>query len=128
MVISLILGFIPNEVKFVGKLKLIIYNWAAKTCFRILSRSCSALIRFRNQEFRPKSDGICVANHTSPVDAMILSCDNTYALVNIWVIKYGINVLSNFAKKSRATNNVIFRYICFVILHATKIGIKQTIA
>ena len=83
MVISLILGFVPNEVKFVGKLKLIIYNWAAKTCFRILSRSCSALIRFRNQEFRPKSDGICVANHTSPVDAMILSCDNTYALVNI---------------------------------------------
>ena len=25
--------------------------------------------------------GICVANHTSPIDAILLSCDRNYALV-----------------------------------------------
>jgi hypothetical protein len=27
--------------------------------------------------------GICVANHTSPIDVLILACDNAYALVKI---------------------------------------------
>ena len=25
--------------------------------------------------------GICVANHTSPIDVLVLACDNAYALV-----------------------------------------------
>ena len=29
----------------------------------------------------PKTDGICVANHTSPIDVVILSVDRPYALV-----------------------------------------------
>ena len=58
-----------------------IYNWSALTCFRILSRSLSAVITFHNRELRPKTDGICVANHTTPIDVFILSCDKTYALV-----------------------------------------------
>lgn len=28
-----------------------------------------------------KNGGICVANHTSPIDVMILNCDNNYALI-----------------------------------------------
>lgn len=27
-------------------------------------------------------NGICVANHTSPLDVIILSCDNCYSLVS----------------------------------------------
>ena len=30
---------------------------------------------------KAKGGGICVANHTSPIDAIILACDNCYALV-----------------------------------------------
>ena len=78
MVISAVLSMIPSFLDFI---KHPIYNWAALTCFRILSRSFSAVITFRNQEFRPKSDGICVANHTTPIDVVILSCDRSYALV-----------------------------------------------
>ena len=78
MTISLVLGLIPN---YFDKLKLIVYDWAALTCFRIISRSFSGVIRFHNSEFRPKSDGICVANHTTPIDVVILSCDRSYALV-----------------------------------------------
>jgi glycerol-3-phosphate O-acyltransferase 3/4 len=28
-----------------------------------------------------KSSGICVANHTTPIDVVVLSCDNCYAMV-----------------------------------------------
>lgn len=28
-------------------------------------------------------NGICVANHTSPIDVFMLSCDNSYALVSL---------------------------------------------
>ena len=31
-------------------------------------------------ENRP-DHGVCVANHTSPIDVLMLSCDNSYALV-----------------------------------------------
>ena len=40
-----------------------------------------ACIKFHNKENRPKTDGICVANHTSPIDVVILSVDRPYALV-----------------------------------------------
>ena len=32
-------------------------------------------------EYRPNTDGICVANHTSPLDVVILSADRPYAMV-----------------------------------------------
>ena len=49
--------------------------------FRICSMSFSSRIRFHDRENRAKKGGICVANHTSPIDAMILSCDNCYSLI-----------------------------------------------
>ncbi|XP_075222080.1 glycerol-3-phosphate acyltransferase 4 isoform X2 [Lycorma delicatula] len=49
-------------------------------CSRVLSSALSAVINYHNLENRPKQ-GICVANHTSPIDVNILMCDNSYALV-----------------------------------------------
>ena len=40
------------------------------------------MITYHNPENMPK-DGICVANHTSPIDVLILACDNAYALVRV---------------------------------------------
>ncbi len=34
-----------------------------------------------SKENRPKTDGICVANHTSPIDVVFMSCDIPYAMV-----------------------------------------------
>jgi len=78
MAISVVMSVIPSPLSFI---KRHIYNWASLTCFRILSRSFSGVIRFHNQQYRPKSDGICVANHTTPIDVVVLSCDRSYALV-----------------------------------------------
>jgi hypothetical protein len=51
------------------------------SCFQILGGSLSVVINYHNPENKPKQ-GICVANHTSPIDVLILACDNAYALVS----------------------------------------------
>ncbi len=38
---------------------------------------------FPCRENKAKGGGICVANHTSPIDAILLACDNCYALVGV---------------------------------------------
>ncbi|XP_041055718.1 glycerol-3-phosphate acyltransferase 3 isoform X2 [Carcharodon carcharias] len=50
-------------------------------CYRICARGLSATIRYHNKENRPKKGGICVANHTSPIDVVILANDGGYAMV-----------------------------------------------
>ncbi|XP_054159072.1 glycerol-3-phosphate acyltransferase 4-like [Oppia nitens] len=67
---------IPN-----GRLKRWVYYRVSIMCFRVLSRGFSGLITYHDVENRAKSGGICVANHTSPIDVVILHCDNSYALV-----------------------------------------------
>ncbi|KAK2827369.1 hypothetical protein Q7C36_018295 [Tachysurus vachellii] len=51
------------------------------TCYRICARGLSATIHYHNKENRPKKGGICVANHTSPIDIVILANDGCYAMV-----------------------------------------------
>lgn len=50
-------------------------------CFDFLSNAISAVVHYHNVENRPVN-GICVANHTSPIDALVLMCDNCYSLVS----------------------------------------------
>ncbi|PZC73497.1 hypothetical protein B5X24_HaOG209477 [Helicoverpa armigera] len=49
-------------------------------CFNFLSRCISAVITYHDTDYKPKN-GICVANHTSPIDALVLMCDNCYSLI-----------------------------------------------
>uniref|UniRef100_A0A669F383 Glycerol-3-phosphate acyltransferase 3 n=1 Tax=Oreochromis niloticus TaxID=8128 RepID=A0A669F383_ORENI len=51
------------------------------TCYRICARALSATIRYHNKENRPQKGGICVANHTTPIDVVILANDGCYAMV-----------------------------------------------
>ncbi|CDW53258.1 Protein ACL-5, isoform b [Trichuris trichiura] len=50
-------------------------------CYRLLLQACSGAVTFHNRENAAKPGGICVANHTSPIDALILASNNCYALV-----------------------------------------------
>ncbi|CAL8322593.1 unnamed protein product [Lota lota] len=49
--------------------------------YRICARGLSATIHYHNKENRPKKGGICVANHTTPIDIIILANDRCYAMV-----------------------------------------------
>ncbi|XP_058645734.1 glycerol-3-phosphate acyltransferase 4 isoform X3 [Onychostoma macrolepis] len=50
-------------------------------CYRICVRALTAIITYHDSENKPKNGGICVANHTSPIDVIILASDECYAMV-----------------------------------------------
>lgn len=49
--------------------------------FRMLACGITSRLEFHNQQYRAKKGDICVANHTSPIDVVLLACDNCYSLV-----------------------------------------------
>uniref|UniRef100_A0A3B3VJH5 1-acylglycerol-3-phosphate O-acyltransferase 9, like n=1 Tax=Poecilia latipinna TaxID=48699 RepID=A0A3B3VJH5_9TELE len=69
-------GLLPN-----CRVKFWLSEWVHVMCYRICARGLSATIRYHNKENRPKKGGICVANHTSPIDIVILCNDGCYAMV-----------------------------------------------
>ncbi|CAH1784028.1 unnamed protein product [Owenia fusiformis] len=71
-----LIGYLPN-----GRMKRTIVKLASLMCNRICTRCFSSVVRFHNPENKAKGGGICVANHTSPIDVIILSTDNCYAMV-----------------------------------------------
>lgn len=48
---------------------------------RILVRSISLVATFHDEQYSPKGNGFCVANHTSVIDVAILSSNNCFSLV-----------------------------------------------
>ncbi|CAI5456058.1 unnamed protein product [Caenorhabditis angaria] len=71
-----LIGLVPS-----GSLKKKLNYSCMLICYRILSRSLTAVVYFHDEQYKATSKGICVANHTSPIDALILSVDNVYALI-----------------------------------------------
>lgn len=69
------IGYLPRS-KFKRKLN----EYISLMSHRILARGCSAYVVYHNKENKA-THGICVANHTSPIDVILLSCDNCYAMV-----------------------------------------------
>uniref|UniRef100_A0A8C6WFY7 1-acylglycerol-3-phosphate O-acyltransferase 9, like n=1 Tax=Neogobius melanostomus TaxID=47308 RepID=A0A8C6WFY7_9GOBI len=69
-------GCLPN-----GWIKFWLSEWVHVMCYRICARGLSAAIHYHNRENKPKKGGICVANHTSPIDIVILCNDGCYAMV-----------------------------------------------
>lgn len=63
-------------------------------CFGLLSSALSSVVNYHNIENRPGASGICVANHTSPIDVLMLMQDNCYSLVSVmehlgsWTFKH----------------------------------------
>lgn len=70
-----LVGYVPD-----GSFKQKLNRFVSIMCFGVLSSALSSVITYHNVENRPKN-GICVANHTSPIDVLILMCDNCYSLV-----------------------------------------------
>lgn len=70
-----VVGYVPE-----GSFKRWLNNKVSILCFTFLSSALSSVITYHNPENRPIR-GICVANHTSPIDVLVLMCDNCYSLV-----------------------------------------------
>lgn len=71
-----IVGWLPN-----GRWKDFLSKHIHLMCYRICVRALTAVITYYNSENKPRNGGICVANHTSPIDVIILASDGYYAMV-----------------------------------------------
>ncbi|XP_060635281.2 glycerol-3-phosphate acyltransferase 3 [Anolis sagrei] len=71
-----LVGQLPN-----GETKDWLSDLVHLTSSRILVRALSGNIYYHNKENKPQKGGICVANHTSPIDVVILTNDGCYAMV-----------------------------------------------
>jgi glycerol-3-phosphate O-acyltransferase 3/4 len=76
VVAMLLVGLVPE-----GRLKHWLHRRAYLITSRILARSLSAIITVHNKQYMP-SGGVCVANHTSPIDIIVLSTENCFSLVS----------------------------------------------
>jgi 1-acyl-sn-glycerol-3-phosphate acyltransferase len=76
VVAMLLVGRVPE-----GRLKRWLHRRAYLITSRILARSLSAVITMHNKQYMP-SGGVCVANHTSPIDVIMLSTENCFSLVS----------------------------------------------
>lgn len=82
-----LISFLPS-----GSTKRGLNNLAFKTTFRIFARALSSVLTFHNIEYKPKRGGFCVANHTTPIDVVMLSTESCFSLVGI---NSNINNISN---------------------------------
>uniref|UniRef100_A0A8C0NX94 Glycerol-3-phosphate acyltransferase 4 n=1 Tax=Canis lupus familiaris TaxID=9615 RepID=A0A8C0NX94_CANLF len=71
-----VVGYLPN-----GRFKEFLSKHVHLMCYRICVRALTAIITYHDRENRPRNGGICVANHTSPIDVIILASDGYYAMV-----------------------------------------------
>uniref|UniRef100_A0A8C2Y1S2 Phospholipid/glycerol acyltransferase domain-containing protein n=1 Tax=Capra hircus TaxID=9925 RepID=A0A8C2Y1S2_CAPHI len=69
-------GYLPN-----GRFKEFLSKHVHLMCYRICVRALTAIITYHDRKNRPRDGGICVANHTSPIDVIILASDGYYAMV-----------------------------------------------
>ncbi|XP_048505990.1 glycerol-3-phosphate acyltransferase 3 isoform X4 [Athalia rosae] len=70
-----VVGYVPE-----GSFKRWLNHRVSIMCFGVLSSALSSVINYHNAENRPLR-GICVANHTSPIDVLVLMRDNCYSLI-----------------------------------------------
>ncbi|KAF8767367.1 Glycerol-3-phosphate acyltransferase 3 like protein [Argiope bruennichi] len=76
LLFTFLVGCLPDS-----RFKRWLYWHGSILCFRVFACACSAVVTYHNKENRAVNGGICVANHTSPIDVVILANDNSYALV-----------------------------------------------
>ncbi|MFT7813482.1 glycerol-3-phosphate acyltransferase 4 [Arapaima gigas] len=76
VILASIVGLLPN-----GRMKNFLSEKVHLMCYRICVRALTAIITYHDSENKPKNGGICVANHTSPIDVIILASDGCYAMV-----------------------------------------------
>ncbi|XP_071321283.1 glycerol-3-phosphate acyltransferase 4 isoform X3 [Trachinotus anak] len=76
LVLTTLVGCLPNR-----ELRSYLSEKVHLMCYRICVRALTAIITYHNRENKPQNGGICVANHTTPIDVIILANDGCYSLV-----------------------------------------------
>ncbi|XP_062268290.1 glycerol-3-phosphate acyltransferase 4-like [Platichthys flesus] len=76
LVLTTLVAVLPNT-----DLRFYLSEKIQMMCYRICVRSLTAIITYHNSGNKPQNGGICVANHTTPIDVIILANDGCYSLI-----------------------------------------------
>ncbi|XP_062333646.1 glycerol-3-phosphate acyltransferase 4-like isoform X2 [Osmerus eperlanus] len=76
LVLTTLIGCLPH-----GQMRSLLSEKVHLMCYRICVRALTAIITYHHSENKPKNGGICVANHTTPIDVIILANDGCYSMV-----------------------------------------------
>lgn len=55
-------------------------SYGSLVVYRMVGKSVSLLVRYHNEENRVPGSGMVVANHTAPLDVLMLITEQEYAL------------------------------------------------
>ncbi|XP_022117664.2 glycerol-3-phosphate acyltransferase 3 isoform X2 [Pieris rapae] len=76
LTVTCLVGMLPK-----GKIRRLLGEIIYKTANRILVRGVSCVVNFHDTQHMPKPNSFCVANHTSPIDANVLSTNTCFSLI-----------------------------------------------
>uniref|UniRef100_A0A182XW00 Phospholipid/glycerol acyltransferase domain-containing protein n=1 Tax=Anopheles stephensi TaxID=30069 RepID=A0A182XW00_ANOST len=110
-VVYCVIGFAFVGILPTFRLRRAMNDIVFKHTFRMITRSISGVVRFHNPEYKPKTCGFCVANHTTPIDIAILSTDCTYSLV-----RYLVCGLYDFGERFFERGSVIWLTLCTAVV------------
>ncbi|XP_034472251.1 glycerol-3-phosphate acyltransferase 3 [Drosophila innubila] len=77
LLVTLVTGLLGQLPEWSFKRRLV--HMALRPCFRLTTWCIPVVRRIHNLQHLPRS-GICVCNHTSPLDVLVLMCDCHYSL------------------------------------------------
>lgn len=63
------------------------------TAFRTMVRGICGVVTYHDIHHKPKTTGLCVANHTSTIDVAILSSNHCYSMVGFFFKLSGLSSL-----------------------------------
>uniref|UniRef100_A0A3Q3N0D5 Glycerol-3-phosphate acyltransferase 4 n=1 Tax=Labrus bergylta TaxID=56723 RepID=A0A3Q3N0D5_9LABR len=76
LVLTSLVGFLPSR-----ELRFFLSEKIHLLCYRFCVRALTAVITYHNRQNKPQNGSICVANHTTPIDVIILANDGCYSMV-----------------------------------------------
>lgn len=71
-----------------GRIRRFCGQMTFKITFRTMVRGICGVVRYHDEQYKPKSTGLCVANHTSVIDVAILSSNHCYSMVGCFFFKF----------------------------------------
>ncbi|XP_019864353.1 PREDICTED: glycerol-3-phosphate acyltransferase 3-like [Amphimedon queenslandica] len=77
MVVLSIIRFLFPHSRTVKQIE----RYCVMVCSRLIAAAFSAVVNIQHAENRAKLGSVCVANHTTPVDIIMLAVDNCFTLV-----------------------------------------------
>lgn len=80
-----LIGLLPG-----GRIRRFCGQLCYMIAFRIMVSGLCGVVTYHDLQYKPKTTGLCVANHTSVIDVAILSSKHCYSMVGFFLFFFGL--------------------------------------